>query len=100
AAGGEVDGGGGRGRDQNGATLTFKPVDVSAFAHEFVFAHAKRVLFMSATILDARTFLSSLGIEEDEAEVVRVPSTFPAHRRPVVLRPSARLTRRYQERDL
>ena len=99
-ASGEVDWVVERGRDQNGTTLTFKPVDVSAFAHEFVFAHAKRVLFMSATILDARTFLNSLGIHEDEAEVVRVPSTFPAHRRPVVLRPSARLTRHYLDRDL
>jgi len=99
-ASGEVDWVVERGRDQHGATLTFKPVEVRAFAHEFVFAHADRVLFMSATILDARTFLSSLGIEEDEAAIVRVPSSFPAHRRPVVLRPSARLTRRYQERDL
>src|SRR5690606_22870382 len=44
--------------------------------------------------------LRSLGLDEDDAPVVRVPSNFPASRRPIVLKPSARLTRRYQERDL
>src|SRR5690606_22861138 len=56
--------------------------------------------FMSATILDAATFLRSLGLDGEDAAVVRVPSTFPASRRPLVLRPSARLTRRHQEKDL
>src|SRR5690606_9386457 len=56
--------------------------------------------FMSATILDAATFLRSLGLDKEDAAVVRVPSTFPASRRPLVLRPSARLTRRHQEKDL
>src|SRR5690606_13164835 len=84
-----------RGRDAHGATLTFKPVEVAAFAEDMVFSHAERVLFMSATILDVGTFLRSLGVAEDDAAVVRVPSTFPPSRRPLVLRPSARLTRRH-----
>lgn len=89
-------------RDRNaaGAVLTFKPVEVSNFAEQLIYAHADRVLMLSATILDAPTFLRSLGIDEEEAEVIEVGSTFPASRRPVVLKPSARLTRRYVERDL
>ena len=89
-----------RHRNDAGPHLTFKPVEVSGFAEEFIFAHADRVLFMSATILDAPTFLHSLGIDADDAEIVKVGSTFPASRRPVVLRPAARLTRRYVDRDL
>ena len=99
-ASGEVDWVIERGRDAHGATLTFKPVEVAAFAEDMVFSHAERVLFMSATILDVGTFLRSLGVAEDDAAVVRVPSTFPPSRRPLVLRPSARLTRRHQEREL
>src|SRR5690606_4936767 len=89
-----------RQRNEAGAHLTFKPVDVASFAEDLIFGHAERVLMMSATILDPRTFLRSLGIDESEAEIVQVPSTFPASRRPVVLKPAARLTRRYVDRDL
>lgn len=89
-----------RHRNEAGPHLTFKPVEVSSFAEELIFGHADRVLMMSATILDPPTFLRSLGIAEREAAVVQVPSTFPAARRPVVLKPSARLTRRHLDRDL
>lgn len=89
-----------RRRGDMGDSLTFKPVEVGMFAEELLFGHAERVLMLSATILDAHTYLRSLGIDEDEVEVITVPSTFPASRRPVVVRPSARLTRRYLERDL
>jgi len=89
-----------RRRGDMGDSLTFKPVEVGMFAEELLFGHAERVLMLSATILDAHTYLRSLGIDEDEVEVITVPSAFPASRRPVVVRPSARLTRRYLERDL
>jgi ATP-dependent DNA helicase DinG len=89
-----------RRRTEQGETLAFKPIDVAPFAEELLFGHAERVLMLSATILDARTFLRSLGIDEDEVEVIRVPSSFPPERRPIVLRPAARLTRHYLERDL
>ncbi|HZJ08759.1 MAG TPA: helicase C-terminal domain-containing protein, partial [Trueperaceae bacterium] len=99
-ASGEIDWVVERHRNETGPQLTFKPVEVSGFAEELIYAHADRVLMLSATILDGPTFLRSLGIDEDEAEIIQVGSTFPASRRPVVLRPSARLTRRYVERDL
>ena len=89
-----------RQRHESGPALVFKPVAVSGFAEELIFDHADRVLMFSATILDAPTFLRSLGVDPDEVEVITVGSTFPAHRRPVVLKPAARLSRRYLERDL
>src|SRR5690606_23286503 len=67
---------------------------------DLLFGHAERVLMLSATILDAHTYLRSLGIDQEEVEVISVPSTFHASRRPVVVRPAARLTRHYLERDL
>jgi len=89
-----------RRRGDTGESLTFKPVEVAMFAEELLFGHAERVLMLSATILDSHTYLRSLGVDEDEVEVITVPSTFPASRRPVVVRPAARLTRRYLDRDL
>ncbi|MFA5550198.1 MAG: ATP-dependent DNA helicase [Trueperaceae bacterium] len=98
--GGDVDWVVERYRAQNGENLVFKPVEVGPLAEPFLFTYGQRVLMLSATILDARTFLRSLGIDPDEAEVVAVPSTFPPENRPIELRPAARLTRHYIDRDL
>lgn len=87
-------------RSAEGESLSFKPVGVSAFAEELLFAHADKVLMLSATILDPETFLRSLGIEPEEAEFVRSDAAFAAHRRPLVLRPAARLTRHHLDKDL
>lgn len=83
-----------------GSALSFKPVTVAAFADSHLFRFGERVLMLSATILDPKTYLRSLGIEEDEAAIVTVPSTFPAENRPIELHPTARLTRHQLERDL
>jgi ATP-dependent DNA helicase DinG len=81
-------------RDAHGpAWLRFRPIRVSTFAHDFVFKHADRVLFLSATILDAPTFLRSLGITLEEAAFIRVPSSFPVKNRPIYPLNVARLNR-------
>jgi ATP-dependent DNA helicase DinG len=88
------------GRDDRGPSLSWKPVDVAPLADELLLGLGERVLMLSATVLDAPTFLRALGVEEDEAAVVRLASSFPAERRPLVVRPTARLTRHHQEREL
>ena len=100
AGSGEIDWVVERGRGNEGESLTFKPIEVGTFAEDLLFSHADRVLMLSATILDPDTYLRSLGIDPDEAEFVRSDSAFAAHRRPVVVRPSARLTRHYLDADL
>lgn len=87
-------------RQRDGQSVSFKPVRVAAFAGEYLFRYGQRVLMLSATILDADTYLSSLGIDPDEATVIRIDSDFPVSNRPVRLRPSARLTRHHLEREL
>ncbi len=88
------------GRSDRGPFVSWKPVEVAPLADELLLGIGERVLMLSATVLDAPTFLRSLGVDEDEAAVVRLPSTFPPERRPLVVRPSARLTRHHQEREL
>ncbi len=88
------------GSEAGSAYLAWKPVDVAGLAEELLFGHAQRALMLTATVLDEHTFLRGLGLEPDEAAVIRVASTFPADRRPLVLRPVARLTRHHQARDL
>jgi len=80
--------------------VQFKPVGVAPFAEELLFGHAERALLLSATVLNADTFLRGLGVAPEVAAVVRVDSTFPPARRPLQLRPVARLTRHHLEKDL
>ncbi len=88
------------GRTAAGQWVTFKPVQVDAFAEEFLFGHARHVLLLSATILDTPTYLQALGLREEDVEVIRVPSYFPPQNRPIRLRPSARLSRHHLDTDL
>lgn len=87
-------------RRNDGQHVTYKPVRVAGFAEEYLFRHGERVLMLSATILDADTYLGSLGIDPADAEVIRVDSDFPVRNRPIRLRPSARLTRHQLDKDL
>jgi Rad3-related DNA helicase len=89
-----------RRRSAEGEMITFKPVEVAVFAQALLFGFAERVLMLSATILDAPTFLRSLGIDREQVELIRVGSVFPAENRPVLLKPTARLTRHYLEKAL
>ncbi len=71
----------------------FRPITVGAFAEEFIFRHSSRVLMLSATILDAETFLRALGIDPADAAFIRVPSSFPPQNRPIYPLNVARLNR-------
>ena len=84
----------------DGQTLSFKPVKVASFAEPLLFGFGERVLMLSATILDPPTYLRSLGVDPDAAEVITVASHFPPQNRPIYPRPTARLTRHYLEADL
>ena len=89
-----------RRRSDGGEVLTFKPVTVSTFAESHLFRFGERILMLSATILDPPTYLRSLGVREEDAEVIRVASTFPPERRPIVVEPAAKLTRHVLDREL
>lgn len=63
------------------------PVWVSPLAPKFLLAHAPKLLFMSATILDKALFCQQLGIPPEQAVLIRMDSAFPAERRPLYYQP-------------
>ncbi len=71
----------------------FRPVRVAEFAEQFLFKNASRILMLSATILDAETFLRALGVEPKDASFIRVASSFPPENRPIKSLAVARLNR-------
>lgn len=85
---------------REGQSLVFKPVTVAPFAQDYLFGFGERVLMLSATILDPITYLRSLGIAHTEAQIIKVVSDFPVKNRPIFVRPIAKLTRHYIDKDL
>ncbi len=78
-------------------TLTFKPVRVTNYGQDLLWAHSKRFLLMSATIVSPEQMAADLGLEEGEWATVNVPSTFPIERRPVLLQTVGALNKETKE---
>ena len=71
--------------DDEGA-LTVKPLSVTTQARD-LFARARFVVILSATIFDFPTFRRVLGMP-DEALTFSAPSDFPLRNRPIIYRPA------------
>lgn len=64
--------------------LSFKPVDVSKYAHQNLFRFGEKTIMMSATIINYEEFVKSLGIDLKECVFIDIPSTFPKENRPII----------------
>ena len=70
----------------NKSTLRFIPKSIRGVPESLIFSFGERVLLMSGTIYDKAAFCQTLGISEEEACFMRVPSTFPPQQRPIVVK--------------
>jgi len=64
--------------------IEFKPIDVSKYAHEYLFNRADQVLLMSATILDKGAFCELLGIRQENCGFLSLASPFPLENKPII----------------
>jgi ATP-dependent DNA helicase DinG len=62
--------------------VEFKPLDTSQY-WKAVFEKCNKTLMMSATILDSKTFCTSLGLAPEEVKFIQVGSDFPIQNRPI-----------------
>lgn len=69
------------------AKITFKPIDVSPFAEQYLFRLGKRVLLMSATVINPEIFAESLGIKSEQFASITTPTPFPVENRPIIFAP-------------
>lgn len=75
--------------------IVARPLFAKDFAEDLLFRHADRVLFMSATILDAQVWASNLGIKPEQLEHVQSPCDFPVENRPIHLEYAGNLGFKY-----
>ena len=56
--------------------LIFKPYNVDFLADRFLFSYGKKVILMSATIIDHENFAKTLGIQPNDYHYIEAPSMF------------------------
>ena len=84
-------------RDNDAGPLVLKPIKVDLYGQGALWRHADRWLCMSATIISPDQMADSLGIPDEDWEVVRVPMTFPVENRPIYQIPVASMTFKEKE---
>lgn len=73
-------------------SLTLKPVYATDFAEDLLLQFGKKILLMSATILDVDVMCRSLGISRNEVAAFRMKNRFPVENRPIFVKPVAKMT--------
>jgi len=63
--------------------IVYRAIDVSKFAESYLLRMGRKVLLMSATILNAEGFAKSLGIGKNDYSAISIPSPFPKENRPI-----------------
>jgi Rad3-related DNA helicase len=80
--------------------LEIKPLTGDLFAQDLLFSQADHVVFLSATILDPRTFVRNLGISPKECGYLGVPSEFPVENRRIIFSPAGSMSFKNYEATL
>lgn len=72
-------------------TVRLKPVYAHSKSHPYILNYGRRVLMMSATILDVGVFCESLGIARSKTAAFRMKNRFPVTNRPIIRRSAGSL---------
>tara|TARA_R110001592_G_scaffold188358_3_gene433505 strand:+ start:11365 stop:12942 length:1578 start_codon:yes stop_codon:yes gene_type:complete len=78
----------------------FKPIDIASFTEEYLFKSGKKILMMSATIINKDAFCEVLGIDKNECSFISVPSPFPIENRPIFVSPIGSMSMKNIDRSL
>jgi Rad3-related DNA helicase len=71
--------------------ISFKPIDVSQYATQYLLRLGYQILFMSATLLDTHKFFEMIGINS-KTSALRLPSPFPIKNRPIFYAPVGKMS--------
>ena len=80
--------------------LEFKPIDIAPFADQMLFRFGKKVLLMSATILNKDGYCEMVGIKKEDAAFLHIDSPFDKKNRPILFFPVGRMVQKEIDRSL
>ena len=72
--------------------ISFKPIDVSVYAEDVLFRLGEKIIIMSATIVNEKTFRDTLGIDNNDSCFISLPSPFPKKNRPIIFSPAGSMS--------
>lgn len=81
-------------------TVIFKPIKVDEFGPKLLWDHSEKWLLMSATFIDPYGMAEDLGLPASNIQIVQMPSSFPAERRPVYIIPRANMGYKSYEEEV
>lgn len=76
--------------------VTIGPVWAPSIKHILEATRTKKLVIMSATILDHKFFSQLIGLDDKDCRFIKLPWTFPVDSRPIYYRPVAEVTRETQ----
>ena len=79
---------------------SFKPVWIAKYSNNSLWRHAKRVLGMSATILDKFQMCRNVGLDFENTNYKQLGSPFPKESRPVYFEPCANVVNKEMDKAL
>jgi len=77
-----------------------KPVYVAKYAHRFLWNRAKKIVLMSASIINPEQFLKEIGLADREYELFDVESTFPVENRPIIYEPIGNMKYKFEKESI
>ena len=80
--------------------VSFKPIDVSQFAEQYLFRLGCRVIFMSATLIDSQKYFELMGINKDNTASLVLSSPFPPKNRPILFAPVGKMSAKEIDKSL
>lgn len=80
--------------------LEFKPIDVAPFTEQMLFRFGRKVVMMSATILDKDGFCETLGLDRRDVEFLSIDSPFDPKNRPILFFPIGKMAKREIDNSL
>lgn len=72
--------------------VSLKPIIINDYTYDLLFKQTENVLMMSATILDKSAFCKSIGLDENQVDFYKLPSTFPPEKRPIYFFPTGSMS--------
>ncbi|MEM0135497.1 MAG: ATP-dependent DNA helicase [Thermoplasmatales archaeon] len=79
--------------------IEFKPITVSKYAPDILWAYGEQFLCMSGTIVSAQQYAEDLNIPKDDYKFINVDYSFPKENRPVFAVPVANMTHKTESEE-
>lgn len=74
------------------SSITFKPIEVSAWTDDMLFSYGQKRVLLSATILDNDYYMKSVGLDPKKTAILTIDSPFETKNKPIFYMPVGKMS--------